>query len=186
MKSDCRLLQRHSQSSHLHLHQQRGCAGVACGELLANGDFENNSAASTLFNLTNADFAATMADATAFGTAEELDIVTGLDFGSAPISGDWKVGLHSQDDGDFDAFSLDLVQPVSSGTPLTLSFFAVGEPVFGSPLGTVDMSEHGPHWPRTSRKSVISTSPLRVMSAGQEPGMASPTVTADPRARRRW
>lgn len=45
---------------------------------------------------------------------------------------------------------------------------------------------HGPHWPRTSRKSVISTSPLRVTSAVQEPGMAGPTVTADRRARRRW
>ena len=64
--------------------------------LLLNGDFETNTASGTMFNMSNANFTATVSAATAFGSAEEIDLVTGTDFGIAPQSGSWKLGIHTQ------------------------------------------------------------------------------------------
>lgn len=70
-------------------------ASQAHANLILNGNIENNTAAATMFNMTNATFDATVSDATAFGVSEEIDLVTGTDFGVAPQSGSWKLGLHS-------------------------------------------------------------------------------------------
>jgi hypothetical protein len=99
----------------------------ARGNLVLNGDFENNSAASSIFNMSNSSFDAVVADATAFGTAEELDLVTGNDFGIPPQSGNWKVGLHTQPIGTFDAFSLTLSSALVVGESYNLKFYAAAD-----------------------------------------------------------
>lgn len=101
-------------------------AAPAGANLILNWDFENNSATETFFNLTNSDFNALVPDVTAFGSAEEIDLVTGTGFGIAPQSGAWKLGLHSQAIGDNgpDAFSMALSSPILIGTSYDLSFFA--------------------------------------------------------------
>jgi hypothetical protein len=100
-----------------------GAKTADAASIILNGDFENNSASATQFNMANAAFNATVADATAFSTAEEIDLVTGLDFGIAPQSGDWKLGLHTQNNGDFDAFSLGLSSGVVGGNSYDLQFY---------------------------------------------------------------
>ena len=100
--------------------------------LIINGDFEINTASECDFNLDNIEFNATVSNATAFGTAEEIDVMTAADgcgFGSPPQSGDTKLAIHSQSPGGrFDAFSLDLSSPIVAGNTYTLVFYA--EPVF--------------------------------------------------------
>lgn len=116
-----------------------GAKSTQAASIILNGDFENNSASVTAFNLTNADFNATVADATAFGTAEEIDLVTGTDFGIAPQSGDWKLGLATQGGGLFDAFSLSLSSGVVSGTSYDLEFYGALEDLFGSATGPIEI-----------------------------------------------
>ncbi|MBP7052680.1 MAG: hypothetical protein KBE65_16845 [Phycisphaerae bacterium] len=114
-------------------------AGAAQANVIANGDIEDNTAVATIFNMSNATFDATVADATAFGNSQEIDLVTGLDFGIAPQSGNWKLGLHQY--GGYptyaDAFSLDLLSPVVSGNAYVLQFFAASKQ--GSGWGSVEI-----------------------------------------------
>lgn len=109
----------------------------SAANLILNGDFENNSAGSTQFNLSNATYTAMMANSVGFGSSEELDIVTGSDFGISPQSGKWKVGMHQRTDdpSHVDAFSLELASLVSSGSALSLSFYTAA--FSGLPLGSV-------------------------------------------------
>jgi hypothetical protein len=113
-------------------------AGPVSASIILNGSFENNSAASTQFNMSNAAFSATVADATAFGAAQEIDLVTGLDFGIAPIDGDWKLGLHTQVSLIQDAFSMSLSSGIVAGTSYDLSFSGalLG---FGSIAGNIEI-----------------------------------------------
>jgi hypothetical protein len=102
--------------------------------IILNGDFENNSAAGTMFNMSNAVFNATIANASAFGTAQEIDLITGTSFGLAPQSGNWKLGIHTQiNPANFDALSLALAGPLTPGTSYDLSFWAAESPVVGEP-----------------------------------------------------
>ena len=105
--------------------------------ILLNGNFENNTAGSTQFNMSNATFTATVANATAFGTAQEIDLITSTDFGITPQSGNWKLGLHTQVGGPQDAFSFSLSSAVVGGTSYTLSFF--GALLAGQPPGTIEV-----------------------------------------------
>ncbi len=100
----------------------------SAANLVLNGDFEDNTAGSTQFNLSNAAYTGFMANSQGFGTSEELDIVTGGDFGISPQSGKWKVGMHQRTDNpaNVDAFSLALSGPVSTGSALSLSFYTAG------------------------------------------------------------
>lgn len=100
--------------------------------LISNGDFETNTASVTLFNMSNASFSATVSAATGFGDAEEIDLITGTDFGIAPQSGSWKLGIHTQAGGPFDAFSLTLSSALVSGNSYALRFFAAQFPAFAS------------------------------------------------------
>jgi len=99
------------------------CMVSPAANLFLNGDFENNTAGTTQFNLSNAAFNSLMADTTAFGTAQEIDIITGTDFGIAPESGNWKLGIHTQTGGAFDAFSMTLSSSLVSGNSYSLQFF---------------------------------------------------------------
>ena len=111
----------------------------ASANLLLNGDLENNSAGGTLFNMSNAFFTSTVANATAFGTSNELDLVTSTAFGIAPQSGNWKVGMHQNtgSSSNRDQFSLDLSGPLSTGASYDLSFYGTG--LSGSPFGTIEV-----------------------------------------------
>jgi len=116
-----------------------GTASLHAIQTLLNGDFENNSAGGTTFNMTNATFNATMSDMTAFGGSEEIDLVTGTDFGIAPQSGDWKLGLHQRtnDPANVDAFSFDLSSSIVSGYAYDLQFYTAG--LDGKALGAVEI-----------------------------------------------
>jgi hypothetical protein len=98
-------------------------------ELILNGDFENTSIIGCAFGLSNASFTAGMANATGFGTAEEIDVMvspTGCSYLLAPTSGSVKIGVSSQFMGGLvDAFSLHLSEPLISGESYTLSFDAI-------------------------------------------------------------
>jgi hypothetical protein len=101
-------------------------ARTEAASIILNGSFETNTAAGTLTNLDNAAFTATVANATGFGAAHEIDLVTGLDFGIAPQDGNWKLGLHTQSPafGNVqDGFSLSLSTPVVAGQSYSLSFY---------------------------------------------------------------
>jgi hypothetical protein len=102
------------------------CAPVAHGQnLILNGSFEDNTANVTMFNMSNAEFNAIVANATAFGDAEEIDLILGTGgFGLAPIDGDWKLAIHRQAGGATDAFSFDLMNSIVAGTTYRLEFWA--------------------------------------------------------------
>lgn len=110
----------------------------ASANLVLNGDFENHSASATAFNLTNAAFTAMVANATGFGTSNELDLVTGTSFGIVAQSGSWKVGLHQNTNASTnrDAFSLTLSHSLAIGSSYDLSFYAVG--LASNPRGPVE------------------------------------------------
>src|SRR5256885_1760265 len=65
---------------------------AAAVNLLVNGSFENNTAAGTIFNPSNAVFNATVPSVTAYGVKEGIDIQTnGSGYGTNPQDGNWKV-----------------------------------------------------------------------------------------------
>lgn len=104
-----------------------GAAGSALGtNMILNGSFENNSAGGTLYNLSNAGFNAVMSNATAWGAAEEIDVMenTTNSFGLPAVDGVYKLGLHLRADGAFDAFSFDLSSPIVAGQQYRLEFYA--------------------------------------------------------------
>jgi hypothetical protein len=95
--------------------------------LILNGDFENTTVTDCAYNLTNAEFNSVMADAFAFGLAEQLDVMndpTGCGYLGPPVSGTVKLGMSSDGTpGQIDAFSLALSSPVVSGLTYTVSFY---------------------------------------------------------------
>jgi hypothetical protein len=107
---------------------------------ILNGSFEVNTAGGTLFNMSNTTFNAIVSNAHAFGTAEEIDLVTGTDFGIAPQDGSWKLGIHTQTNGSFDVFSL-TSSPLVSGQTYTLSFYAA---LLSKSVGPTRLSESYP------------------------------------------
>jgi hypothetical protein len=93
--------------------------------LILNGSFETNTAGSTMFNMSNATFNATVSNATAFGSAQEIDLITGAPFGSLPQSGNWKLAIHTvSPGGSFDAFTFNLSAPIVAGNTYKLEFYA--------------------------------------------------------------
>ena len=93
-------------------------------EMIINGGFEINTAATTVFNPLNATFNATMASVTAYGAREGIDIQTvGSGYGVAPQGGSWKVSPASDAGGTAEEFSFDLTGPVNAGTSYDLQFY---------------------------------------------------------------
>jgi len=101
------------------------CSGQ---NLILNGDFENNGASSSLYNLSNASFNSLVNNATAFGTGEEIDLMTtDSPYGLPPQSGLWKAAIHKSGYpyyGNDDAFSFTLSSPAVTGQQYALSFYA--------------------------------------------------------------
>jgi len=96
--------------------------------LVLNGDFENTSLTGCNWNLTNATFTAAMANATAFGDAEQMDIMddpAGCGFLGPPHSGDVKIAISSDlERGPVDMFSMELSAPVEQGEMYTVTCYA--------------------------------------------------------------
>lgn len=118
-------------------------AVAATIDLLTNGSFENNSASSTQYNMSNASFTSSVDTATAFGTSEELDLSNGSAVIAEPAAqdGSWKVGLHQKSDDatQSDAFSLELSSSLVVGTEYDLSFWGIGWDTFFSPYGIIEV-----------------------------------------------
>jgi PEP-CTERM motif len=94
--------------------------------LILNGDFENNTAGVTVFNVSAGSFTY-LPTVTEYGSADEIDIINDGSFGLSPQSGLWKLGLHTQTGGAFDAFTLGLSTPIVAGNSYTLSFYSASE-----------------------------------------------------------
>lgn len=102
---------------------------VQGANMILNGSFENNSATKTEFNLTNSDFKRLVSDATAFGDAQEIDLMTtdaeGLLYGPTPRDGKWKLAIHSQVPRRIDAFSFGLSRSIVAGKSYALSCWSI-------------------------------------------------------------
>lgn len=104
-----------------------GVARPVHAQSVLNGSFETNSSPNTQANMTNLDLSATVASVTAFGDADEIDLVNGGDIGPATPFGAWKLRLHTQTLSVVDAFTIALSGPLVPGQSYTLSFWAATE-----------------------------------------------------------
>lgn len=113
----------------------------ASGNIIINGDFENHTGSGCQSNLSNASFNLVMANATAFGSAEEIDVYDdpGGCWGLPAISGATKICLHRQTNGTVDAFAFDLSTPAVVGKTYSLSFWAQAVLDFAGNLGSVQV-----------------------------------------------
>ncbi len=113
---------------------QFSCSGQ---NLILNGDFENNGASSSQYNLSNALFNSLVSNATAFGSGDEIDLMTtDSPYGLPPESGLWKAAIHKAGYpyyGTDDAFSFTLSSPALAGEQYTLSFYAQIVPTADNP-----------------------------------------------------
>jgi hypothetical protein len=118
---------------------------VQSTNMILNGDFENTTfAPGCYFNLSNAAVNAGLPNLTAFGNAQEIDVMTdGTSCGvnDPPQSGNSKLGISRQlsltHSGPVDAFSFDLSGPVVAGNTYTLRFYAEASTINSSSVGPV-------------------------------------------------
>lgn len=113
--------------------------------LIMNGSFEHNSAHGTIYNMSNAEFNATVERATAFGSADEIDLMDPSSvYGLPPIDGLFKLGLHRREPGvGTDAFSFDLSSSIVVGTTYTISFWAHAVLDFSPGLSPIEIGISG-------------------------------------------
>lgn len=109
--------------------------------LVTNGDFEVITGGGCQYNLPNATLNGVLANATAFGLAEEIDVMSGACFGAVAVSGVTKIALNRKVGAPFtaDELSLDLSSPVVAGALYTLSLSVMRETTFGASTGFVDV-----------------------------------------------
>ncbi len=97
-----------------------------------NGSFETNTAAACDYNMLNASFTAKMANAVAYGSGNELDIMqTSCPYGPSQ-SGTWFVAL-AFPGGGTDAFTMQLSAPLVMGNSYIMRFYDKGDIVCCSP-----------------------------------------------------
>lgn len=98
------------------------------GQVLLNGDFENNSANSTQLNIPNTQYNSFMMDSKAFGSFGNMDIIdSNLFCGSGAQNGNWYVGITGGD-----SISLKLSDTLIQGNTYHISFYD-RFPVFDTP-----------------------------------------------------
>ena len=111
--------------------------------LVLNGDFENHTGSGCQFNLDNATFGATMANASAFGAANEVDVMDdpgGCFGGFAGTVGPTKVGIHCQAVGGItDEIALELSTATIAGNTYQLEFDTLCVPDFDFCPGIVEI-----------------------------------------------
>ena len=88
-----------------------------------NGDFEINTAVTDQINLSNSSFNNFMPNSTAFGTFENLDIITSNTYCGVALSGNWFIALTG---GGTDAITMELSEPLVAGEEYTISFWDRG------------------------------------------------------------
>lgn len=90
-------------------------------QVLLNGDFENNSAVFSQYNISNTQYNSFMMDSKAFGTYGNMDIIdTNIFCGSGAQHGNWYVGITG---GGGDMISLKLSDSLIPGNLYHLSFY---------------------------------------------------------------
>jgi hypothetical protein len=116
------------------------------GNLINNGDFEINTFAPLCyFNLPNANVTAGLAGITAYGAAQEIDVMTDGTpclFNLPPQSGRTKLAIHRQNPASgavSDEFSFDLSSPITFGNVYTVTFYAISDPYIDPDIGAVDI-----------------------------------------------
>ena len=109
--------------------------------IILNGDFEINSTVGvSVYNMDNALFNTTVASATAFGGAQEIDLITaGSPYGLAPESGNWKLAIHRSSSGENDAFSFTLGSAIVAGQNYILDFYAQRVITFDAGNGAIQI-----------------------------------------------
>lgn len=106
-----------------------------------NGSFENTTSSGCAYNLYNSDFNLYMAGCHAYGPNEELDIQTGICYGTA-INGNTFVSLAVEMNTLLkDGFTMSLTQPLTAGNTYHLTFYLMANTQFGT--GTIDSLEVG-------------------------------------------
>ena len=94
-----------------------------------NGDFEINTAGFDQINLANVTFNSFMSNTTAFGTVENMDIVTSNTYCGLAQSNAWFVCLTG---GETDAITMELSTPLIAGQEYTITFWDKGCGQFSS------------------------------------------------------
>jgi hypothetical protein len=113
--------------------------------LILNGDFEITSiAAGCHFNLSNAHVTAGMANITAFGDADEIDLLNGgtsCGYAGPPYSGDSKLAIHRQEasGGAVDAFGFELSETIIGGQAYAIVFYAWANRDWDPDIGQVEI-----------------------------------------------
>lgn len=114
----------------------------ASANFVVNGSFELNVPQTTVYNMSNAFATSNVTALTAFGPADEIDLMedSSNSFGLAAVDGIHKLGIHNQAAGavNRDEYTLALTGPLSAGT-YTLSFWAHSVLDFDPDLGTVEV-----------------------------------------------
>ncbi len=120
-----------------------GAAGAASAapqaNLALNGDFESITGSGCQYNLSNSTYGSVVSSSTAFGTAQEIDVMSGACYGAIAVSGATKLGLHSAIGGTRDEISLDLSTPLVPGGLYTLSYWVLAETSFDPNLGSLEV-----------------------------------------------
>lgn len=119
------------------------CFGSAAfANFVMNGSFETNTAGTTVYNMSNGFASTTVGSLTAFGPADEIDLMenSSNSFGLPAVAGIYKLGIHNVAAGAAtrDEFNLALTGPLSAGT-YTLSFWAQSVLDFDPDLGNVEV-----------------------------------------------
>ncbi len=109
--------------------------------LVINGDFEVITGGGCQYNLPNATLNTVLANATAFGLANEIDVMTGVCFGAPAVSGVTKIALNRSIGFPFngDELSLNLSSPVIAGATYALALSVLRETTFGASTGFIDV-----------------------------------------------
>lgn len=113
-------------------------AACASANYVINGSLEINSAGTDVYNMSNATWNGLVANSTAYGPSEELDLQTITGYTPAPCDGLWKASLHTNSAGpNVDGFTLDLSSPLVVGNTYTLSI--CGAASSAHPIGLLDV-----------------------------------------------
>lgn len=112
-------------------------SSFASANMILNGDFENNTAGETFYNLSNASFTSLMSDIVGYGSGNELDIMTFGAFGLAPQSGNYKAGMATGLG--TDALTFKLASGITAGVAYSLSFWAYRDQSFRSGNGSLNI-----------------------------------------------
>lgn len=105
------------------------CCFNLSGQGFINGDFENNTTDTCVFNLTNSTFNSTVENVYSFGVEEQPDVQTDTCY-VTPQSGDWCIGLSARPSGGHDAIALQLTSPLEINQNYELKFWTFGNTSF--------------------------------------------------------